>query len=49
MTTFLPKPVDLEALDQALAGDDIPWVPQEPGRWSSRSTSSSRAAPGSTS
>jgi anti-sigma factor ChrR (cupin superfamily) len=33
MTTFLPKPVDLEALDQALAGDDIPWVPQEPGRW----------------
>jgi 2,4'-dihydroxyacetophenone dioxygenase len=33
MTTFVPKPVDLEALDQALAGDDIPWVPQDPGRW----------------
>lgn len=33
MTTFAAKPSDLEALDQALAGDDIPWVPQELGRW----------------
>ncbi|MGH3039937.1 MAG: 2,4'-dihydroxyacetophenone dioxygenase family protein [Gaiellaceae bacterium] len=25
--------LDLEALDEAIASDDIPWVPQEPGRW----------------
>ncbi|MGH3012640.1 MAG: 2,4'-dihydroxyacetophenone dioxygenase family protein [Gaiellaceae bacterium] len=33
MRTFLPKMLDLEALDEAIASDDIPWVPQEPGRW----------------
>lgn len=33
MSTFLPKLTDLEVLDQAVAGDDVPWVPQEPGRW----------------
>ncbi len=33
MPLFVPKPVDLKALDQALASDGIPWVPQEPGRW----------------
>jgi 2,4'-dihydroxyacetophenone dioxygenase len=33
MTTFLPKMLDLEVLDEAIASDDIPWVPQEPGRW----------------
>ncbi len=33
MPVFLPKPIDLEALDRAIASDDIPWVPQEPGRW----------------
>jgi 2,4'-dihydroxyacetophenone dioxygenase len=33
MTTFLPKMLDQEALDQAIASEDIPWVPQEPGRW----------------
>lgn len=33
MTTFVPKIVDLEVLDQAVASDDVPWVPQEPGRW----------------
>jgi 2,4'-dihydroxyacetophenone dioxygenase len=33
MATFVPKFVDLDALDQAVAADDVPWVPQEPGRW----------------
>jgi 2,4'-dihydroxyacetophenone dioxygenase len=33
MPTFAAKLPDLEALDQALAADDLPWVPQEPGRW----------------
>jgi 2,4'-dihydroxyacetophenone dioxygenase len=33
MTTFLPKMLDLEVLDEAIASDNIPWVPQEPGRW----------------
>lgn len=33
MTTFLPRLHDLQVLDQAVASDDIPWVPQEPGRW----------------
>lgn len=33
MTTFVPRFTDLDALDEAIAADDIPWVPQEPGRW----------------
>jgi 2,4'-dihydroxyacetophenone dioxygenase len=33
MATFVPKFLDLEALDQAISEEDIPWVPQEPGRW----------------
>ncbi len=33
MTSFLPRILDHEALDQAVATDRIPWVPQEPGRW----------------
>ena len=33
MSTFLPKFTHLEALDRAISSDDIPWVPQEPGRW----------------
>jgi 2,4'-dihydroxyacetophenone dioxygenase len=33
MTTFLPKMLDLEVLDEVISSDDIPWVPQEPGRW----------------
>jgi 2,4'-dihydroxyacetophenone dioxygenase len=33
MTMFEPTFLDLEALDQAVATDDIPWIPQEPGRW----------------
>ena len=33
MATFVPKFLELEALDRALPGDDVPWVPQEPGRW----------------
>jgi 2,4'-dihydroxyacetophenone dioxygenase len=33
MATFVPKLLDLEALDQAVADEAIPWVPQEPGRW----------------
>lgn len=33
MAAFVPKFLDLEALDQAVRSDDLPWVPQEPGRW----------------
>jgi 2,4'-dihydroxyacetophenone dioxygenase len=33
MRTFLPRMLDLEVLDEAIASDEIPWVPQEPGRW----------------
>jgi 2,4'-dihydroxyacetophenone dioxygenase len=33
MAAFVPRPLDLEALDQAVASDELPWVPQEPGRW----------------
>jgi 2,4'-dihydroxyacetophenone dioxygenase len=33
VSTFVPKFVDLPALDRALADDEIPWVLQEPGRW----------------
>lgn len=33
MSTFLPPFLAVEALDQAVSTDDVPWVPQEPGRW----------------
>jgi 2,4'-dihydroxyacetophenone dioxygenase len=33
VTTFLPRFQDLEVLDQAVDSEEIPWVPQEPGRW----------------
>ncbi len=33
VSVFAPKLLDLEVLDQAVSSDDIPWVPQEPGRW----------------
>jgi 2,4'-dihydroxyacetophenone dioxygenase len=33
MPEFVPQLVDLEVLDRALASDEVPWVPQEPGRW----------------
>src|SRR5215210_1072844 len=33
MTTFAAKLTGQGALDEALRSDDIPWVPQEPGRW----------------
>jgi 2,4'-dihydroxyacetophenone dioxygenase len=33
LSTFLPPLLGVEALDQAVSTDDVPWVPQEPGRW----------------
>jgi quercetin dioxygenase-like cupin family protein len=33
LSTFLPPFPGLETLDQAVSTDDVPWVPQEPGRW----------------
>lgn len=33
MSVFVPNPLDLEPLDRAVSSDDVPWVPQEPGRW----------------
>jgi 2,4'-dihydroxyacetophenone dioxygenase len=33
MPDFLPHVAALEVADRALASDDVPWVPQEPGRW----------------
>jgi 2,4'-dihydroxyacetophenone dioxygenase len=33
VATFLPQFHELEALDRTVDADDIPWVPQEPGRW----------------
>jgi 2,4'-dihydroxyacetophenone dioxygenase len=33
MATFVPQLLDLKALDRAVSSDDLPWVPQEPGRW----------------
>jgi 2,4'-dihydroxyacetophenone dioxygenase len=33
MTAFVPQLLDEHVLDQALADDAVPWVPQEPGRW----------------
>ena len=33
MSQFIPTLIEGEAVDHALSSDDIPWVPQEPGRW----------------
>jgi 2,4'-dihydroxyacetophenone dioxygenase len=33
MATLIPHHLDLQVLDESISADDVPWVPQEPGRW----------------